>query len=668
MIVISAASIFGAEDSQAQPWPIVDNSTSGNNTVKILGIDPTGYPKIKLNIFVDKFSAMAGNLDKIDFLIEEDSNQVDINDFYFVGNASGQMLDLAVVFDNTNSMQQEIDGMKSKVKDLTDSLDAAGIDASYSLVSFGNDVSVRAEWTDDPAAFKREVDALTVISGIDEPENPLDAIEAVLSMGFRLDAQKVILAITDDRAHHKDDGSGISNYTKEEVTADLKESGVILVVVSPEFEGTTEYLDLREVANDIDSVWINIESENFSDILEQFKGMLTGSYVVEYTTSDEIPSMNKTVSVFVNVSEGIEASTSSSYITPSIVAVPNKPPIISALTSDKTSPQEAGTEIIWTAEASDPEGDQILFRFFLDNKSMTDWTADKMWTWTTEQPGLYWVEVQVRDGMSAGIDGMENRKSVSFEIVWPSDSPTASNLTSSSSSENFLALGLALMNQSKYDEAILAYDEAIRLDPEDAASWGAKGFALSKLGRHDEAMQVYDEALRLDTNFSLAWIGKGFALKDLGKYDEAIQAFDEAIKLDPESDMAWYGKGIVLHNQGKYDEAIQAYDEAVRLDPEDIEVWKNKGSTLLKQRKYDEAIYAIDEALRLDPEDSGAWSIKASILLLQRKYNEANQAFNEVIRLNPGDAMAWNLKGYALESLGRKTEADAAYARARSLG
>jgi len=54
-----------------------------------------------------------------DFKVEEDGNEAAIDNFYFTGNASGQKLDLAIVFDETTSMDDEIDALKSKVKDLT---------------------------------------------------------------------------------------------------------------------------------------------------------------------------------------------------------------------------------------------------------------------------------------------------------------------------------------------------------------------------------------------------------------------------------------------------------------------------------------------------------------------------------------------------------------------
>jgi tetratricopeptide (TPR) repeat protein len=44
--------------------------------------------------------------------------------------------------------------------------------------------------------------------------------------------------------------------------------------------------------------------------------------------------------------------------------------------------------------------------------------------------------------------------------------------------EDWLDKGNVLINQSKYDDAIKAHDEAIRLDPNDVAARNNKGIAL----------------------------------------------------------------------------------------------------------------------------------------------------------------------------------------------
>ncbi|MCX6674744.1 MAG: tetratricopeptide repeat protein [Methanothrix sp.] len=227
--------------------------------------------------------------------------------------------------------------------------------------------------------------------------------------------------------------------------------------------------------------------------------------------------------------------------------------------------------------------------------------------------------------------------------------------------------GVAIIKQGKYDDAIKACDEAIRLDPKFAAAWTNKGVALGDQGKYADAIKACDEAIRLDPNFAMAWNNKGEALRKQGKYDEAINVFDEAIRLDPKDAAAWYNKGNALNNQVKYDEAIKAYDEAIRLDPNLAQARTNKGIALKNQGKYDDAIKAYDEAIRLDPNQVLAWYNKGIALGKQGKYDNAIKCFDEAIRQNPKLAAAWNAKGTALKLLGRTTEANLAFAKAREL-
>ena len=292
----------------------INNSTSFPGI--ITGIDPTSFPKVKVNVFINTSCAKSEGLNKNDFKIKENDKNVTIDSVYFSGNASGKKLDLAVAFDDTGSMQPQINAMKSKVQSLIDQIRASGIDARYALVTFKDDVTVRTKWTNDTEVFKKTVNALVANGGGDEPEDSLDAIETVTSMPFRGDAQKVVLLITDAHAHSKGDGTAYSEYTKEVVMKDLKNNGVIFIPVSPTFMVPTKAVDLREIANEIQSVWIDMNSANFSDILENFKQIITGTYVIEYESPDVAPSTSKNVIVTVNKTGCAVGSASVSYTNP----------------------------------------------------------------------------------------------------------------------------------------------------------------------------------------------------------------------------------------------------------------------------------------------------------------------------------------------------------------
>jgi tetratricopeptide (TPR) repeat protein len=209
--------------------------------------------------------------------------------------------------------------------------------------------------------------------------------------------------------------------------------------------------------------------------------------------------------------------------------------------------------------------------------------------------------------------------------------------------------GAELRKQREYDEASLAYEDAIqafdkasKLDQQNYKTWTKRGNALLARGKHDKAIEAFDRAVELGpqsaknwNNCGLALYAKGTALKDnndilnaQSKYDEAIEAFDKAIERDSELFGAWNNKGDVLKDQGdifknqndmhhaqsKYDEAIACYEEAIRLDPKIGRFSYNKAVAIDAKGRYDGAIEAYDRAIELDPKNTTIWLGKGNTL------------------------------------------------------
>jgi hypothetical protein len=105
----------------------------------------------------------------------------------------------------------------------------------------------------------------------------------------------------------------------------------------------------------------------------------------------------------------------------------NQPPVAIGLSPNREPPRRAGTDVIWTASAHDPDGDQIYYRFWLRGpstgnawKDMTGWTANNRWTWqtTASDVGTSSVNVWIRDGRHAGTDGWDSYQVRDFTITW----------------------------------------------------------------------------------------------------------------------------------------------------------------------------------------------------------------------------------------------------------
>lgn len=261
--------------------------------VDILSVDPTDYPNVLLNVSVDTVAGKDGRLTEEDFQIIENGVKKEIQSFSFASTKS----DIVFVFDDTGSMSDEISGMKSQVSSLVDEIEAAGIDARYGLVTFKDNVETDLGLTDDASTLQSRVDELYASGGGDFPEDNFDAIERALGLGFRDDAQKILVDITDATSHYRGDGSGISEHVIDEVASDLTDSGVAYIAVSPGYEDPDAAK--RVLAEKVDGRWIDIYDADFTVILEEITELLVTAYVVEYVT-DLLPGETAPISVVVD--------------------------------------------------------------------------------------------------------------------------------------------------------------------------------------------------------------------------------------------------------------------------------------------------------------------------------------------------------------------------------
>ncbi|MFA5347581.1 MAG: tetratricopeptide repeat protein [Methanoregula sp.] len=68
------------------------------------------------------------------------------------------------------------------------------------------------------------------------------------------------------------------------------------------------------------------------------------------------------------------------------------------------------------------------------------------------------------------------------------------------------------------------------MNPDFSLAWYHKGLILSQLKRFEEALSAYDEAIRLDPDYAPVWSDKGFTLRQLNRFEEALSAYDAASK------------------------------------------------------------------------------------------------------------------------------------------
>jgi lipoprotein NlpI len=166
--------------------------------------------------------------------------------------------------------------------------------------------------------------------------------------------------------------------------------------------------------------------------------------------------------------------------------------------------------------------------------------------------------------------------------------------------------GVALARKGDYDRALVEYNAALRLNPNDADVYNNRGVSFEEKGDLDRAIADYSEALRLNSKYAFAYNNRGVAWKNKGEYDLAIADYSEAIRLNPKYVNPLANRAFAYEKKGKLYEALADFRSALDIDSSRREL--NQDVRRLEQSLLRPA--ATEAAI--GPEPAGSKSAKTS--------------------------------------------------------
>jgi len=166
----------------------------------------------------------------------------------------------------------------------------------------------------------------------------------------------------------------------------------------------------------------------------------------------------------------------------------------------------------------------------------------------------------------------------------------------------WLEIGDLYFADKNYLEALLSFDQALKIKPEIHKAWYYRGNALVRLGRFEEAIISYEQALKFNPDDQQSWFNRGFALGNFGNIEEEILSYDQALKIEPYFHKAWYNRGVALGALGNIKEEIISYNEALKIEPNYPQAWYNKSCAYTLQSKTQLALESLEKAISLDEE------------------------------------------------------------------
>ena len=126
--------------------------------------------------------------------------------------------------------------------------------------------------------------------------------------------------------------------------------------------------------------------------------------------------------------------------------------------------------------------------------------------------------------------------------------------------------GINLMADEKLEEAIIVFEQALRIEPTNIETLMKLGYARFHLDDHGEALKVYDKILDIDVTNPEAWNLKGLVHYEQKNYSKALDSAEKAIESDPTYGMAWYNKACFLSLLNQVPEALESLKRSIEID------------------------------------------------------------------------------------------------------
>lgn len=219
---------------------------------------------------------------------------------------------------------------------------------------------------------------------------------------------------------------------------------------------------------------------------------------------------------------------------------------------------------------------------------------------------------------------------------------TALNLASidESASARSVVVGRGLGLVNEWRLARIAFEEAVRLDADNADAWAWLGEANQQVGV--EGLEQLERAFHLNPGSSTVRGLRGLYYQRTGNYRAALTEFQTAAAMEPDNPTWLVSMGESHAKLGDLIHALDAYQKAIILAPEDPGYWRLLAIFCAQNNVNvrDVGVPAAQKAVVLAGEDPASLDVLGWLLTLDARYEEAKRMLNRALELDPQNGSA----------------------------
>lgn len=117
--------------------------------------------------------------------------------------------------------------------------------------------------------------------------------------------------------------------------------------------------------------------------------------------------------------------------------------------------------------------------------------------------------------------------------------------------------GVTLTKMNRFSEAVMQFENALKLKPGDPLVIQNLAFAYMQTKRYDEAIANYEVLIKAQPNVETNYYYAGYCYLQVQAYDAALKHLEQSIKMMPTRSQSWYFAAITSEKLGQIQKCIQ---------------------------------------------------------------------------------------------------------------
>jgi tetratricopeptide (TPR) repeat protein len=187
--------------------------------------------------------------------------------------------------------------------------------------------------------------------------------------------------------------------------------------------------------------------------------------------------------------------------------------------------------------------------------------------------------------------------------------------------------------------------------------WSHLGLAYQNNHDTKKAMVAYQRARELNPENLQAWFNGGMIQHEEGMLHPALQCYMRAIEIDPEQSKIWCNLGALQFQIGEFQQSVDSLNRAVGIKPDYARAWDNLAGSLCALDQLSEAERCCHRALNFKPDYADPSFKLGTIYFQQGRMEEAEKAFRKVLDANQGYPLAGHYLAMVLARTNRLKDA-----------